>query len=70
MSRAQFYAAVYTAIARYGVTSFAFWDLGCQLSSSTYEVSPLTPAVWSVVSQHGVAAHVPWPYTPAPCQAS
>jgi hypothetical protein len=67
VSRAQFFTAVYADGARNGVTVFAFWNLGCQMSASSFEVNPLTPAVWRVVSQNGPAAHAAWPYGTPPC---
>ncbi|MFI5274582.1 MAG: hypothetical protein ACHQ4H_16240, partial [Ktedonobacterales bacterium] len=67
MSRAQFYATVYNSGSHYGVASFAFWSLGCQLSATSFAVSPLTPAVWQVVSAHAPATRVPWPHPSPPC---
>jgi hypothetical protein len=69
MSRAQFYTIVYIDGARYGMAAVAFWNLGCQVSTTSYEVSPLTPAVWRIVTQYGPGAHVAWPYASPPCQA-
>jgi Cellulase (glycosyl hydrolase family 5) len=66
-SRAQFYQTVYTQGTSLGVASFAFWNLGCQLGSQSYEVSPLTPAVWQVVASHGPGPVVPWTGSAPPC---
>jgi hypothetical protein len=66
-SRAQFYANVYTEGEQHGVIGFVFWNLGCQIGSTSYEVSPLTPAVWQVVAAHGPATAVPWPGSGSPC---
>jgi hypothetical protein len=52
-SRAQFYQDVYSAGEGAGVQGFVFWDLGCGLRSSSYQVSPATPATWRVIKQHG-----------------
>jgi hypothetical protein len=52
VSRAQFFDDVYTTGEKMGVTSFAFWNLGCQLKDTSYEVSPKTPAVWKVLQKH------------------
>lgn len=53
MSRAQFYQAVYSTGEQGGVSSFIFWNLGCELRSNSFEINPKTPAVWLVVRQHG-----------------
>jgi hypothetical protein len=66
-SRAQFYTNVYAEGEHLGVIGFVFWNLGCQLKSSSYEVSPLTPAVWQVVAAHGPAPAVPWSGAAPPC---
>lgn len=55
-SRATFFATVYSTGERLGITSFVFWNLGCEIKSSGYEVSPSTPAVWSVIQQHAPVA--------------
>jgi len=59
-SRAQFFEAVYSEGGGLGVDSFVFWNLGCQLGSSSYEVSPLTPGAWQVMTSHGPGPQVPW----------
>lgn len=51
-SRAQFYEQVYSAGEADGAAGFVFWDMGCQLDASSYQVSPLTPAVWNVIREH------------------
>jgi hypothetical protein len=51
-SRAQFYRDVYTRGEQNGVVGFIFWNLGCQLQSTGYDVSPRTPAVWQAIQQH------------------
>jgi hypothetical protein len=58
-SRAQFFTNVYTTGKSLGVAGFAFWNLGCQLATTSYEVSPLTPAVWQVITQQGAAPAAP-----------
>jgi hypothetical protein len=50
--RAQFYEQVYSIGETGGVAAFVFWDMGCQLGNGSYQVSPLTPAVWSVIQKH------------------
>ena len=57
-SRAQFYANVYSTGQSLGVAGYVFWNLGCQVGSTSYEVSPLTPAVWQVVTQYAPASPV------------
>ena len=66
-SRAQFYTNVYTEGEQNGVAGFVFWNLGCQIATTSYDVSPLTPAVWQVVAAHGPAVAVPWPESSPPC---
>ena len=66
-SRAQFFSNVYSEGEQNGVTGFVFWNLGCQIGSTSYEVSPLTPGVWQVVTAHGPAPTVPWPGSSPPC---
>ncbi len=54
--RASFFADVYQAGAAGGVAAYVFWNLGCRLGASRYEVSPATPAVWSVITSHAPLA--------------
>ena len=65
--RAQFFSNVYSEGDQNGVSGFVFWNLGCQMASTSYEVSPLTPAVWQVVVANGPVATVPWPGSSPPC---
>jgi hypothetical protein len=55
-SRAEFFKTVYDTGKELGVTGFVFWNMGCQIASTSYEVSPLTPAVWQIVLQYAAAA--------------
>ena len=66
-SRAQFFSKVYTEGSQNGVSGFIFWNLGCQIGNTSYDVSPLTPAVWQVVTAHGPVVAVPWPESLPPC---
>lgn len=59
VGRADFFADVYTTGEQLGVSSFVFWNLGCQVGTQSYEVSPLTPAVWHTVAEHAAVAPVP-----------
>ncbi len=61
-SRVQFYENVYNLGEENGVVGFVFWDLGCQLKDSSYQVSPLTPALWRVIQEHAPNK----PTTPSP----
>jgi hypothetical protein len=54
--RAPFFSAVYSTGISLGVAGFVFWNMGCQVGSTSYEVSPMTPAVWSVVTSYGAIA--------------
>ena len=51
-SRAQFFEHVYTLGEENGVSSFVFWDMGCELAQGSYQVSSKTPAVWHVIQAH------------------
>lgn len=51
-SRAQFYQEVYSFGEQAGVVGFAFWDLGCELRDSSYQVNPGTPSVWQTILGH------------------
>ncbi len=48
--RAAFYKMVYLWGFKQGVSNFVFWNLGCQVASGSYEVSPRTPLVWQVIT--------------------
>ncbi len=50
--RAQFFEQVYTLGEENGVSSFVFWDMGCELAQGSYQVSSKTPAVWRVIQAH------------------
>jgi hypothetical protein len=51
--RAPFFSAVYRTGRDLGFAGFIFWNMGCQTGPTSYEVSPLTPATWSVVVAFG-----------------
>ena len=57
-SRAQFFEDVYRLGEENAVGGFVFWDLGCELRVTSYQVGPTTPAVWRVIQAHA-------PYQPA-----
>jgi hypothetical protein len=50
--RAPFFDEVYREGSSVGVRAFVFWNLGCEVGSRSFEVSPQTPAVWQVVVDH------------------
>ena len=52
ISRSAFYSKVYTIGKANDVVGFIFWNLGCEIGGTDYEVSPDTPAVWHVIQQH------------------
>jgi endo-1,4-beta-mannosidase len=54
--RASFFGDVYTQGRALGFAGFIFWNMGCQMGPTSYEVSPRTPAVWSVVAEHGAVS--------------
>jgi hypothetical protein len=56
--RASFFADVYTQGSTLGFAGFIFWNMGCQVGPTSYEVSPRTPAVWSVVAKHGAVSPI------------
>jgi hypothetical protein len=62
--RGPFFESVYQAGRSLGFAAFIFWNMGCQTGSTSYEVSPLTPAVWSVVVRNGAVQ------TPPPASAT
>ena len=51
--RGPFFESVYSSGRALGFAGFIFWNMGCQIGSSSYEVSPATPAAWSVVVRNG-----------------
>ena len=51
-SRAQFFEDVYSLGEQAGVVGFSFWDLGCEIRDSSYQVNPNTPAAWQVIQRH------------------
>ena len=51
--RAPFFESVYTSGRTLGFAGFIFWNMGCQMGSTSYEVSPMTAAAWSVVVRNG-----------------
>ena len=53
--RAAFFESVYSSGSELGYAGFIFWNMGCEIGPSSYEVSPRTPAVWAVVAGHGAA---------------
>jgi hypothetical protein len=63
--RASFFENVYRAGAAGGVAAFVFWNLGCRLGASRFEVSPATPGVWRVITAHSPLA--PAPGSTGPC---
>ncbi len=54
VGRAPFFDLVYTSGAALGVAAFVFWNLGCQLGPTSFEISPRTPGVWRVIQSHAV----------------
>jgi hypothetical protein len=52
ISRSQFFAAVYRTGATNGVSAFVFWNLGCAMGDTHYEVNPQTSAVWQVIQRY------------------
>ena len=53
--RAAFFESVYSSGFELGYAGFVFWNMGCEVGPTSYEVSPQTPAVWAVVAGHGAA---------------
>jgi len=51
-SRAQFYDDVYTGGEQSGVAGFIFWNMGCEIKPTGYDVGPHTPAVWHIIQEH------------------
>ncbi len=58
-SRAKNFQAQYVEHQRYGTAGVAFWNLGLEVTSPTYDVNPQTPLTWAVVRAH-VPASVPY----------
>lgn len=56
--RAPFFESVYRSGRALGFAGFVFWNMGCQAGPTSYEVSPRTPSVWSVVVQNGAVPAV------------
>ncbi len=54
--RAPFFESVYRSGRSLGFAAYIFWNMGCQIGRTSYEVSPATPATWSVVIQNGAVA--------------
>ena len=51
-SRAQFFQQVYTLGAQNGVQGFVFWNLGCKMAKTSYDVNPQTSAVWKMIQTY------------------
>jgi hypothetical protein len=54
--RAPFFESVYSSGRALGFAGFIFWNMGCQVGPNSYEVSPRTPALWSVVGRYGAVS--------------
>ena len=54
--RGPFFESVYSSGRALGFAGFIFWNMGCQVGPSSYEVSPRTPALWSVVGRFGAVS--------------
>ncbi len=54
--RAAFFQTVYSMGTSLGVGGFVFWNMGCQVGPTSYEVSPKTPTAWSVIASNGAIA--------------
>ena len=52
MARAEFYQEIYSLGDQNGLAGFIFWNMGCELKSTSYEVNPNTPAVWSTIQEN------------------
>ena len=57
--RADFYTNVYNEGLAGGVVGFQFWNLGDQVASSSYEVSPNFSCLWAVLQQFSPPAQPP-----------
>ena len=51
--RAKFFGSVYSRGDSLGLAGFVFWNMGCQVGPTSYEVNPQTPATWAAVTSHG-----------------
>jgi endo-1,4-beta-mannosidase len=66
--REEFFASVYSSGRHLGFAGFIFWNMGCQLGPTSYEVNPGTPAVWAVLVKYGaVPVSADGPPTAALC---
>ncbi len=54
--RAPFFRDVYTIGKSLGFSGFVVWNMGCEMGTGSYEVSPLTPSAWSAVKDNGAIA--------------
>lgn len=54
--RAKFFESVYSAGRSLGVAGLIFWNMGCQVGRTSFEVGPKTPALWAVITQFGAVA--------------
>lgn len=50
--RAQFFRKVYERGLADGVAGFLFWNLGDEMSSSSYEISPTSRCLWAVLKEY------------------
>ncbi len=53
VGRAAFFESVYGTGDSLGFAGFIFWNMGCQMGPTSFEVNPSTPAAWSVVVANG-----------------
>jgi len=51
-ARADAFAAMYTAGARYRASAMIFWNIGPEVASDSYDVNPRLPRVWRVVQRY------------------
>jgi hypothetical protein len=58
-SRADFFKNVYNEGVAGGAAGFEFWNLGDEVASSSYEVSPSFPCLWAVLQQYSPPAQPP-----------
>ena len=52
LTRAAEFQNMYNLGKQYGTAATVFWNLGPEISSSSYEVNPNTPFRWSTVKQN------------------
>src|SRR5262249_55919888 len=57
--RADFFKNVYNGGLAGGVAGFQFWNLGDQVASSSFEVSPNFSCLWAVLQQYSPPAQPP-----------